>query len=268
MNHPPAIQLEGHDKSEELQIDLNLPQVPTTNTSQHPDPNPLLVDANVVHQNHHSILPSMGETNTLEDININLTLQKTITDHIQDTVPFEGKQKISIALPGTNAAAAAATDAMVEPPAESQNSPSPHSSEEKTQHSESEADSTSSPPKKRQKKLSKPRISWEERIHQLQEYRERHGDLLIPIRFKENPSLGKFVHNTREQYKVFHRAPAPGKPKRCSLTVERIHELEALGFLWSAERSKHQKEDFEARLQQLKEYKKKYGGKFSCRVCL
>ena len=253
MNRLPGngVLLEGHDSSQEPQTDL--PQVLATNTSRRSDPNPLLVDANVVHQNHHSILPSMGETKRLEDANTNLTLQKTITDNIQDPVSFEREQRISIALPGTNA--------LVEPPAESPNSPSPHSSEEKVHHSESEVDSMSSPPKKRKRKLSKPRTSWEERIRQLQEYKEKHGDLLIPIRFKENPSLGKFVHNTREQYKVFHRAPAPGKSKRCSLTAERIQELEALGFLWSAERSKHQKEDFEARLQQLKEYKKKYGGK-------
>ena len=130
------------------------------------------------------------------------------------------------------------------------------------------------PPIKR--KRSGHRISWEERIQQLQEYKEEHGDLLIPIRFKENPSLGKFVHNTREQYKLFsqqheeghendndshHKNNGKTNTKKCSLTEERVQQLEELGFVWSTERSKHQKEDWEARLQQLKEYKAQHGGK-------
>lgn len=105
-------------------------------------------------------------------------------------------------------------------------------------------------------------MTWEERLQQLREYKDKHGDLLIPIRFKENPSLGKFVHNTREQHKLYQKPPIKsrsGKAKKCSLTAGRVHQLEELGFVWSTERSKHQKEDWEARLQQLKDYKAKHG---------
>ena len=51
----------------------------------------------------------------------------------------------------------------------------------------------------------------------------------------------------------------PGEKKKCSLTADSIRQLKELGFVWSTERSKHQKEDWEARLQQLKEYKAKHG---------
>ncbi|CAB9519299.1 helicase [Seminavis robusta] len=133
-------------------------------------------------------------------------------------------------------------------------------------HSDSPATTSHEDSGKRRRKsrCTHPRLTWEERIQQLQDYKDEHGDLLIPIRFKENPSLGKFVHNTREQYKLFLRnqkqEQGGSKPtKRCSLTPERIAQLEALGFAWSTDRTKHQKEDWEARLQQLKDYKAKHG---------
>jgi len=107
------------------------------------------------------------------------------------------------------------------------------------------------------------RVPWEDRIQQLKDYKAAHGSLAIPIRYKDNPSLGKFVHNTREQYKLFHNRTKEGYKKKCSLTPERIEELEAMGFLWTTERSKRQNHDWNNRLQQLKEYKKIHG---HCRV--
>jgi len=94
---------------------------------------------------------------------------------------------------------------------------------------------------------------------QLKDYKAMHGDLAIPIRYKENPSLGKFVHNTREQYKLFHNQTKAGYKKKCSLTHDRIAELDAMGFLWTTERTKRQNEDWNNRLEQLKEYKATHG---------
>lgn len=108
------------------------------------------------------------------------------------------------------------------------------------------------------------RVSWEDRIQQLNDYKVEFGDLAIPIRYKRNPSLGKFVHNTREQYKLFHNKTKAGYKKKCSLTAERITELEGIGFLWSTERGKKQEEDWEKRMQQLKDYKKEHG---VCKLC-
>lgn len=73
------------------------------------------------------------------------------------------------------------------------------------------------------------RVSWEDRLNQLKQYKSEHGDLLIPIRFKPNPSLGKFVHNTREQYKLYHKLTPAGYKKKCSLTAERLAQLEEIG---------------------------------------
>ena len=109
------------------------------------------------------------------------------------------------------------------------------------------------------KRAAPTRVSWEDRVVQLKAYKAEFGDLAIPIRFKRNPSLGKFVHNTREQYKLFHNKTKAGYKKKCSLTQERIDVLNEIGFLWTTERSKRQNEDWNNRLEQLKEYKKKHG---------
>ncbi|KAL3942880.1 MAG: hypothetical protein SGBAC_003003 [Bacillariaceae sp.] len=142
-------------------------------------------------------------------------------------------------------------------------------------------------------RMSSTRIPWDIRLQQLSEYKvskkysarlrtllygwncswlnqyepnhpiffqqKEHGNLLIPIRYKANPSLGKFVHNTREQYKIYTKVAPEGCKKRCSLTAERIQQLKALGFVFSTERSKIESEDWNTRLQQLKEYKEKIG---------
>lgn len=86
------------------------------------------------------------------------------------------------------------------------------------------------PPAKRK---APTRISWDDRVDMLKAYKAEHGNLLIPIRYKENPSLGKFIHNTREQFKLFHKRTPEGYKKKCSLTLERIAQLDEIGFLWS-----------------------------------
>jgi hypothetical protein len=119
---------------------------------------------------------------------------------------------------------------------------------------------TDTPEKMPAKKRGPPvRVAWNDRVAMLSKYREDFGNLLIPIRYKLNPSLGKFVHNTREQYKLFHKKTPLSYKKKCSLTEERIKQLEDLGFVWSTERTKRQNEDWEARLIQLKQYKEKNG---------
>ena len=135
--------------------------------------------------------------------------------------------------------------------------------------------STASPTKKQRTQRQQQRTPWEERLAQLQAYKDEHGHLEIPIRYKPNPSLGKFVHNTREQYKVYLRlqqqqqqpqdavaGATTSKPKKCPLTSERVAQLEALGFVFSAGRTEQQEQGWQSRLQQLKEYKEEHGDCF------
>jgi hypothetical protein len=119
-----------------------------------------------------------------------------------------------------------------------------------------EGDPSDQPPLK--KRPAPTRVPWEERLRQLKGYKEMHGDLLIPIRYKPS-NLGKFVHNTREQYKLFHKRTPEGYKKKCSLTEARIQQLEELGFAWTTERIKRQNDDWQRRLKQLQEFKEKWG---------
>jgi Helicase associated domain len=115
----------------------------------------------------------------------------------------------------------------------------------------------------------------------LQEYKEKHGDCLVPKRFKEDSKLGTWVDTQRVQYKkmkkklasqgVEYEGPtdtqeddegteeceegtgASGKPVVGRLTNDRIRRLENLGFMWSL------RDDWQKHYEELKEYKKQYG---------
>ena len=69
---------------------------------------------------------------------------------------------------------------------------------------------------------------WIVRFRELQGYKQKHGDTLVPQQYSVNPSLGIWVRNQRTQYKHFME----GKPSKLSL--ERIRMLESLDFEWNA----------------------------------
>ena len=68
---------------------------------------------------------------------------------------------------------------------------------------------------------------WEERIQQLQEYKDLHGDCLVPLRYVANPSLANWVSTQRKNYKLRNEG------KRSFLTKERVEQLESMGFVWN-----------------------------------
>ena len=157
----------------------------------------------------------------------------------------------------TNAALAAlqeASDMVMKGPSDNADKKRPLDDDDNNNTS-----SNNSQPPTKQRRSTPMRVAWEDRIRMLMDYKEKHGDLLIPIRYKQCPSLGKFVHNTREQYKLYHHKTKAGYKKKCSLTAERIQQLNDIGFVWSTERTKKQNEDWEARFEQLKRYKEKHG---------
>jgi len=71
---------------------------------------------------------------------------------------------------------------------------------------------------------------WMQMFEQLMEYKEQHGDCLVPQVYEGNPKLGKWV--SRQRY-FYHRTKM-GKSTR--MTEERQHKLEELGFVWKAKR--------------------------------
>ncbi|CAJ1893040.1 unnamed protein product [Cylindrotheca closterium] len=69
--------------------------------------------------------------------------------------------------------------------------------------------------------------SWLDRLHQLQDYKETHGDTCVPKRFPSNPSLGNWVIKQRVQYRKFLSNETP-----CSMTEEKVAILNQIGFCW------------------------------------
>lgn len=65
---------------------------------------------------------------------------------------------------------------------------------------------------------------WNERFHDLVEYKTRNGNCSVPCRYDANPSLGLWVKYQRRQYKLFQS----GKFSR--LTPDRFQLLTNLGF--------------------------------------
>ena len=93
--------------------------------------------------------------------------------------------------------------------------------------------------------------SFEQRIADLQAYKEKHGHL--NIRKSEDRSLYDFCNHMR-------RARInPEKSTFIIINDERIASLDALGFNWSAGRGEAATKSFEQRIADLKAYKKKNG---------
>ena len=80
-------------------------------------------------------------------------------------------------------------------------------------------------------------------------YRAEHGSCNVPNKWKENPSLGKWVNAQRQYYRMRNEG------KATSITAERIAKLEAIGFEWTL----RSLTPWETRLEELKAYKEKHG---------
>ena len=70
---------------------------------------------------------------------------------------------------------------------------------------------------------------WNQRIKDLEAYKNEHGHLHVPFKYPPNQSLAHWVHNQRRDYNLYQE----GKPSQ--MTIEKINELEALGFAWKSD---------------------------------
>ena len=78
------------------------------------------------------------------------------------------------------------------------------------------------------------------RVVQLHEYKQIHGDVNVPKRYQENPSLGHWVNKQRQLYKKYLANEKP-----CALTPSRVETLNILGFVWDAIKLQHTKKSAE-----------------------
>lgn len=75
-----------------------------------------------------------------------------------------------------------------------------------------------------------PNRTWEERFRDLEAFKERHGHVVVPQAYREDPSLGEWVHKQRRMYKQLRK----GETNNNALTPERAFRLTELGFVFDA----------------------------------
>lgn len=67
---------------------------------------------------------------------------------------------------------------------------------------------------------------WMMRYEELRQFQLQKDHCDVPQKYSENPSLGKWVHKQRGQYKSMKN----GKPS--AISEERIRKLDDIGFIW------------------------------------
>lgn len=88
---------------------------------------------------------------------------------------------------------------------------------------------------------------WAERFDELFLYRKSTGNCLVPHTYTPNLALARWVKRQRYQYKRWTEGDAT------TMTPERVKALEAIGFVWDS-----QKDSWEARLDELREFRLKF----------
>ena len=107
---------------------------------------------------------------------------------------------------------------------------------------------------------------WDEMFRQLVQYKEKHGDCLVPSRYEENVRLGKWVETQRYEFTKRKRAEegegfAAKSISSSRLTVERQRRLETIGFEWKVKNKMKRFYDkqWDKMFGRLLEYKEKFG---------
>lgn len=89
---------------------------------------------------------------------------------------------------------------------------------------------------------------WNDRFKDLVSFQARTGHCLVPHSFESNPALAQWVKRQRYQHKLKREG------KHSTLTDEREHALEKLGFVWESHKAAWQE-----KFSELVEYARKNG---------
>jgi len=89
-------------------------------------------------------------------------------------------------------------------------------------------------------------VPWNQRYEELKEYKEEHGDCLVPQMYATNKQLGRWVAKQRTGYQQYMKAKEAGELATTAchgMTKERITLLEEIGFCWSARLGSNKRKD-------------------------
>jgi hypothetical protein len=76
------------------------------------------------------------------------------------------------------------------------------------------------------------RATWEERLNEIADFRERHCHCNVPSKYPKNPQLSIWVKCQRRQFKLFLEG------RKSNMTRERIAKLSSIGFVWNPRQRK------------------------------
>jgi hypothetical protein len=107
------------------------------------------------------------------------------------------------------------------------------------------SDVPTAPPAKRAKHKD---VRWISNLDVLRQYKEEHGDCIVPRGYSSNPRLASWVAEQRKQRKLLLDG------KQSSIIPERVKLLDEIGFVWNA-----QEAAWERQLTDLKEYREHEG---------
>ncbi|KAL7459991.1 hypothetical protein ACHAXS_000462, partial [Conticribra weissflogii] len=107
---------------------------------------------------------------------------------------------------------------------------------------------------------------WMNKYNELLQYRRDNGDCRVPLRYSENPPLGRWVSSQRRDYKVWEK-----NKNSTSLTEAKVNLLNSIGFIWLAsgdrglvgKRKAAQDKVWSTRYDELSQYKARFQ---DCRV--
>jgi hypothetical protein len=88
---------------------------------------------------------------------------------------------------------------------------------------------------------------WADRFNDLCLYREKHGNCLVPNKYREDLSLARWVTRQRYQYKLMIEG------RSSTITEERVKALEEIGFAWDSQGAL-----WGERLEELKKFRSIY----------
>ena len=98
---------------------------------------------------------------------------------------------------------------------------------------------------------------WMQMFEELTEYKEKHGNCVVPRKYGSNPKLANWVNAQRQHYQN------KSNGKSTQMTEERQHKLEEIGFVWDASdkigSGMRIDEGWMRMFEELIEYKKKHG---------
>ena len=73
--------------------------------------------------------------------------------------------------------------------------------------------------------------AWAEKLNELKYFNKANGDCNVPSTYPINPQLATWVKCQRRQYKLL------GDGKTSNMILERIVELEKIGFVWEVRKN-------------------------------